>query len=168
MERRYPERPIVGVGAVILSGAAVLLARRANPPSKGEWSLPGGVVELGEFIEEALRREIREEVSITMEVGGLVGVYDKIFRDGRGRVLYHYVVVDYWGRPASGRLKAGSDISEVRWLPIREMGRLSLNPDLCQAVRKAAEMGGITIRNELPRRGAAGNETLNPCPPPAD
>ena len=146
MNRKYPDRPIVGVGAVIFSKDAFLLARRAQAPGRGRWSLPGGAVELGETVAEALRRELLEEVSVTMEVGGLVGVYDKIFRDSEGRVRYHYVVVDYWGRLASGCPRAGSDISEIRWVPVGEMESVPMDAALRKAVATAVEM-----RDRLPR-----------------
>ncbi|HEJ83457.1 MAG TPA: NUDIX domain-containing protein, partial [Desulfobacteraceae bacterium] len=91
MKREYPEHPLVGVAAVVFDDASVWLARRNQEPSRGLWSLPGGLVELGEAHLEALARELREELSISMAVGGLAGVFDKIFRDPEGRIRYHYV-----------------------------------------------------------------------------
>jgi ADP-ribose pyrophosphatase YjhB (NUDIX family) len=97
LKREYPKSPIVGVGAVIFDGASVLLAQRGQEPAKGTWSLPGGAVELGEKLVDALKREILEEIGIEIEVGGLVRVLDRIVRDGKKRIQYHYVIVDYWG-----------------------------------------------------------------------
>ncbi|MFH1490346.1 MAG: NUDIX domain-containing protein, partial [Pseudomonadota bacterium] len=97
MKREYPESPIVGVGAVIFKDNKVLLVKRAKEPGKGLWSLPGGALELGESLVDGLKREISEEVSIEIEVGGLVRVLDRILRDQEERVRYHYVIVDYWG-----------------------------------------------------------------------
>ena len=100
--RLYPERPIVAVGAVIFDGERVLLIKRANEPSKGEWSLPGGAVEVGESLEAALAREVREETCLDVTVGPVVEVLDRIRRDEIDRVKYHYVIVDYLCHPRGG------------------------------------------------------------------
>jgi 8-oxo-dGTP diphosphatase len=140
MKREYPLHPIVGVGAIVLERDAVLLARRGKDPGKGLWSLPGGAVELGETLMEALARETREELSVDIEVGGLVDVYDRIFPDRANRVRYHYVLVDYWGRIASGSPAAGSDISEVGWFPLESLSSLNVGRTLEEAVCKAARL----------------------------
>lgn len=114
MNREYPDRPIVGVGAVIFVDQAVLLVRRNQEPGRGQWSLPGGVVELGETLWEALKRELKEEVSIGIMIGGLISVFDRIVRDLENLVQYHYILVDYWGWMTSGQPHPGSDVSEVR------------------------------------------------------
>ena len=119
--RKYPERPIVAVGAVILDGDRVLLVRRANPPLKGQWSLPGGAVEVGEPLDAALVREVREETGLDVEVGPVVEVLDSIRRDAGGRVEYHYVILDYACRVTGGRIANGSDAADVRWIPIAEL-----------------------------------------------
>src|SRR5438552_13789207 len=102
--REYPVRPIVGVGAVVLDGDRVLLVKRAHEPLKGEWSLPGGAVEVGETLEAAVAREVREETCLEVEVGPLVEVVNRIVRDPGGRVEYHFVIVDYLCRPIGGTL----------------------------------------------------------------
>ena len=140
MKREYPERPFAGVSAVVFYGQSVLLARRKQNPGRGQWSLPGGVVESGETLLEALRRELLEEVSITIEVGGLVGVFDRIIRDSNDRIHYHYVIVDYWGCIASGHPKPGSDISEVSLVDIKDIKTCGIDPELRDTILKAVEM----------------------------
>ena len=107
----------MGVGGVIFDGASVLLAKRGQEPAKGTWSLPGGAVELGEKVLDALKREIREEIGIEIEVGGLIRVLDRISLDQDRRIRYHYVIVDYWGWKVSGEPKPGSDTSDICFVP---------------------------------------------------
>jgi 8-oxo-dGTP diphosphatase len=111
--RQYPDRPIIGVGAVVLINSRVVLVKRAHPPLEGEWSLPGGVVELGETLEAACRREVREETGLVVDVGPVVEVFDRIMLDPAARVQYHFVLVDYLCRAAGGALGRGSDASDV-------------------------------------------------------
>jgi 8-oxo-dGTP diphosphatase len=113
--RQYPERPIVGVGAVVLDGDRVVLVKRANEPLIGEWSLPGGAVDVGETLEEAIRREVREETGLDVEVGPIVDVLDRIRYDPDGRVKFHYVLVDFLCRPTGGELRCASDAAEAVW-----------------------------------------------------
>jgi ADP-ribose pyrophosphatase YjhB (NUDIX family) len=113
--RVYPERPIVGVGAVVLDGDRVLLVKRAHEPLKGEWSVPGGAVDLGETLEEAIHREVLEETCLDVEVGPIVDVLDRIRRDAEGRVKFHYVLVDFLCRPRSGTLQCASDAEDAAW-----------------------------------------------------
>lgn len=137
MRREYPEYPIVGVGAVIFVDRSVLLVRRAQEPGKGRWSLPGGAVELGEGLMEALNRELMEELSIKIRVGGLAGVFDKIFHDREDRVQYHYVVVDYWGWLVQGEPTAASDVSEALLVPVEELERFEADQTLKDVVKKS-------------------------------
>ena len=137
IKREYPEHPLVGVAAVIFDETSVWLARRNQEPSRGLWSLPGGLVELGEDHLEALARELREELSVAAEIGGLVGVFDKIFHDPEGRVQYHYVVVDYWGWITQGRPTPASDVSEALMVPLDDLDRMGLNEELMLTIRKA-------------------------------
>lgn len=138
--RIYPHAPILGVAGVIFSDERVLMVRREQEPSKGEWSLPGGVVELGEPHVEALRREVYEETSVEIEVGGLIGVFDRIVRDHKERVLYHYVIVDYWGWMISGRVHARSDANQVHLFPVGEIDSLVLGKDIKEVIRVGANM----------------------------
>jgi 8-oxo-dGTP diphosphatase len=108
--RQYPERPIVGVGAVILADGRVVLIRRRYEPLRGQWSLPGGGVEIGETLEAAVAREVLEETGLQVEVGPVIEVFDRIMRDDDDRVRYHYVLVDYLCWPVGGELQAGSDV----------------------------------------------------------
>ncbi|MBI3492451.1 MAG: NUDIX hydrolase [Acidobacteria bacterium] len=136
--RSYPDRPIVGVGAVLLDGDRVLLVRRANEPLKGEWSLPGGAVELGEALEDAVVREILEETGLEAEVGPVVEVLDRVRRDADGRVEYHYVIVDYACTVRGGHAAAGSDAADVRWVAVDDLERLGVSEKAIAVIRKAA------------------------------
>ncbi len=136
MKRDYPGLPIVGVGGVIVHGDHVLLVRRATEPLKGEWSVPGGMLELGEKLRDGVRREVLEETGIHIEPGDVLEVVDSIFRDEQGRTQYHYVLIDYLCRFVSGEAKAGSDVSEVRWVQERELAAVMLRDSIEQVVRK--------------------------------
>ena len=111
--RQYPERPIVGVGAVIVDTGKVVLVRRRYEPLAGRWSLPGGTLELGETLETGVAREMREETSLDVEVGPVIEVFDRIILDAERRVRYHFVLVDYLCWPLGGELQAGSDVDEA-------------------------------------------------------
>ena len=137
MRRDYPELPIIGVGAVIVDRNRVLLVRRATEPLKGEWSVPGGMLELGEKLRDGVRREVSEETGLQVEPGDVLDVFDSIFQDEQGRTQYHYVLIDYLCRVVSGEAKAGSDVSEVRWVQEEELAAMSLRDSIEQVVRKA-------------------------------
>ena len=115
MKREYPDRPIVGVGGVVVNRNRVLLIRRGSEPLKGEWSIPGGLVELGEELSDGARREVKEETGLDVEPLEVLMVFDRIIRDGE-RVRYHYVIVDYVCRRRGGRLKPDSDVIDARWV----------------------------------------------------
>ena len=112
-QRRYPDRPFVGVGAVIVQDGKVLLVKRKFEPLAGQWSLPGGAVEVGETLEACLVREMREETGLDVSVGPVIEVLDRITHDETGRVLYHFVLVDYLCWPIGGELCASSDVAEA-------------------------------------------------------
>ena len=138
--RKYPDRPIVAVGAVILDGDRVLLIQRGQEPLKGEWSLPGGVVELGETLQAALAREVREETSLDVVVGSVVEVLDSIRRDASGRAEYHYIIIDYICCVRSGTpavIACGTDAADIRWVPIGELEQYGVTPTAMAVVRKA-------------------------------
>ena len=137
--REYPERPIVGVGAVIVDDGRVLLVRRANEPLKGEWSLPGGAVECGETLQVAIAREVREETGLDVEVGPMVDVLDRIRFDAAGRVLFHYVLVDFLCRPNGGMLACASDATDVAWAGVMELSQYGLAETTVSVIQKALD-----------------------------
>ena len=140
MRRRFPEAPIVAVGAIVLdrdvlSGRdRVLLVRRRNPPLAGDWSLPGGMLELGETLEQGVRRELREETGLLVEPVRIAAVLDRIHHDQAGAVEYHYVLIDYVCRVAGGTLCCASDALKARWSTLAELrGGVT---DVAEATRK--------------------------------
>jgi ADP-ribose pyrophosphatase YjhB (NUDIX family) len=139
VSRDYPDRPVVGVGAVVFRDERVLLIRRAKPPRAGEWSLPGGAQELGEGVLEAARREVREETGLELARVELLTVVDSIGRDEAGRVRWHYTLVDVWGEAAPGEARAGGDAAEVAWFGLDELEGLGLWSETLRVVRLAAE-----------------------------
>jgi len=115
MQREFPESPLVGVGAVVVDQGRVLLVRRGREPLKGQWSLPGGLLEIGESLSAGVVREVREETGLTVEPVELIELLDRIHREGE-RVRYHYVIADYLCRVVCGELQAASDAEETRWV----------------------------------------------------
>jgi 8-oxo-dGTP diphosphatase len=115
-DREYPARPMVGVGAVVWNGSRLLLVRRGKPPAKDAWSLPGGLIELGETVEEAVRREVREECGIEVAVADLLGVFEPLIREPDGCILYHYVVLDFLAYHQSGEIQVGDDAADAHWV----------------------------------------------------
>ena len=142
MTREYPDYPRVGVGAVILHDDKVLLVRRGKSPSFGKWSLPGGLVELGETTREAIAREIVEECGIKIRVVDVAGVIDRIVRDDAGRVRYHYVLVDYLAYPESMDVVAGSDAADAQWFEIDRLDELDTTQGLLDMIRRAEALRG--------------------------
>jgi 8-oxo-dGTP diphosphatase len=136
MQREFPELPLVGVGAIIIEAARVILVKRRHPPLQDEWSIPGGVLEVGELVREAAIREAREETGLTVEPGELLGVYDRVLRDADKRVQYHYVLIDFLCRRVAGDLAAASDAAEVRWFTREELPPLKLAEDTIDVIRK--------------------------------
>jgi 8-oxo-dGTP diphosphatase len=135
MKREYPDSPLVGVGAIVIDDGRVLLVKRGHPPLLGEWSIPGGVLELGETLREAAVREAREETCLIVEPAELLGVYDRVLRDDAGRILYHYVLIDFLCRRVRGEARAADDADEVRWFTAAEVGELGLAEDTAEVVR---------------------------------
>ncbi|MCX8150983.1 MAG: NUDIX hydrolase [Candidatus Bathyarchaeota archaeon] len=126
VKKLYPEHPLVGVGIIILQDGKLLLAKRGNEPAKGKWSIPGGVVELGENLEGAVIREAKEETGLDVEMPRLIDVVDQVDLDESGRVKYHFVIVDYVLQIKSGVPKAASDVEELRWVPLSEVETYNL------------------------------------------
>jgi 8-oxo-dGTP diphosphatase len=138
--REYPDRPIVGVGGVIIENERALLIKRGSAPLKGEWSIPGGMLELGETIVQGVRRELLEETAIETEVLELIEVFERITADDAGRPQYHFVVLDYLCEVVQGKAQAGSDVTDVAWVAESELGKYLLTPTATRVIRKAFEM----------------------------
>ena len=139
MAREYPERPIVGVGAVIVDGDRVLLVRRGHEPLKGEWSIPGGAVEVGETLAAAVAREVREETGLDVDVGPMVDVFDRIGFDGEGHPRYHYVLIDFACRPTGGTLACASDAVDARWVSLADLADYRLQAATIGVIEKTFE-----------------------------
>lgn len=143
MNREYPETPLVGVGAVIVADKRVLLIRRGTAPLQGEWSLPGGVVECGETLREAVIREVQEETALLVETAEMLGVYERIIRGDNGRIQYHFVLLDFLCRAIRGEPRAGSDAGDVRWFSPGQLPALNLPRDTNEVLMK-----GLAIYRE--------------------
>jgi len=126
MSREYPARPIVGAGALIVRDGELLLVKRGAQPGFGKWSVPGGLVEIGERVQDAMVREVKEEVGFDVEAVKLTDVADTITIDGNGRVQYHFVVVNFVARIVGGELKTATDILEAKWVPIEDVEKVDL------------------------------------------
>jgi len=144
--REYPERPVVGVGGVVISGRRALLVRRAKPPLEGEWSIPGGMLETGETIVEGVRRELAEETGIEVRVNGLIEVFERISLDEAGKHKYHYVVLDYFCEALQGDARPGSDAKEIAWVSEEELGEYPLAASARRVVQRAFEMAREAAR----------------------
>lgn len=151
MKRDYPDRPIVGVGAVVVEHRRALVVRRATEPLNGEWSIPGGMLELGEKLREGIAREVKEETGLEVEVGEVLDVFDSIFPDREGRTQYHYVLIDFLCRPAGGALKAGSDVSEAKWVTGEEAANLAMKAATVAVIRKALGLTAEACPSTVPR-----------------
>jgi 8-oxo-dGTP diphosphatase len=138
--REYPERPVVGVGGVVIADGRALLIRRGNPPLEGEWSIPGGTLEVGEMLLDAVRRELAEETGIEVRVGDLIEVFERIFPDGEGQPKYHFVIVDYLCEAIRGTARAGSDVTDVAWAAESELQKYLLTPTATRVIKKAFQM----------------------------
>jgi 8-oxo-dGTP diphosphatase len=138
--REYPERPMVGVGGVVISEGRALLIRRGGPPLEGQWSIPGGMLEVGETIKEGVRRELSEETGIEVRVGELIEVFERINPDAAGKTKYHFVVLDYLCQAIRGEARAGSDVTEVAWATPSELEKYSLTDTATRVILKAFEM----------------------------
>ena len=126
MSRQYPKKPVVGVGAIILDGDQILLEKRKNSPGKGKWSVPGGLVDLGENVEDAVVREVKEETGLEVYEPRLVDVVDYISLGERGGVMYHYVIIDYLVTSKGGKPKGASDAADLKWVPFNEVDEYDL------------------------------------------
>jgi 8-oxo-dGTP diphosphatase len=138
--RRYPPRPVVGVGAVIMHEGLVVLVKRKYEPLMGQWSLPGGTLDLGETLEAGVAREMLEETSLAVRVGPVIEVFDRILLDLEGRVRYHFVLIDYLCRPLGGRLEAGSDVDDAVYADPAALARYRLTGKAEAVIARAVSM----------------------------
>jgi ADP-ribose pyrophosphatase YjhB (NUDIX family) len=140
--REYPDRPWVAIGCIVFKGEDVLLVRRDKPPRRGQWSLPGGAQHIGETVEEAVRRELREEARIEVGPLRLAIVIDAITRDAAGRPLYHYTIIDFAAEWVGGEAVAGDDVSAVAWASPAALAAYGLTPETHRAIQAAKAVLG--------------------------
>jgi len=146
VRREYPERPLVGVGGVVIRDGRTLLVRRGSAPLEGEWSVPGGMLELGETIVEGVQRELLEETAIEVRVLDLIEVFERVTRDEAGKLKYHFVILDYLCEAVRGEAQAGSDVTAVAWARESELSKYSLTPTATRVIQKAFEIArGRTV-----------------------
>lgn len=126
MKKEYPKQPIVGVGAIIIHDGKMLIVKRGSDPGKGKWSVPGGLVELGETVKEAVEREVLEECNLKVEASHLIDIVDNIIRDKNGRIKYHFIILDFFAKLRGGKLKPNSEVIEAKWVPIDEVEKYDL------------------------------------------
>jgi ADP-ribose pyrophosphatase YjhB (NUDIX family) len=137
MTRDYPSRPIVSAAAIVWRSETVLLIKRAKEPNKGKWSLPGGAQELGETVHECLKRELREETGIEIEIEDFIGVIDAIHRDASGRLQHHYTILDYAAVWVAGELRPGDDAAEARFVSMDELGDFNLPAEMTRVIAES-------------------------------
>jgi mutator protein MutT len=136
-DRRYPKRPLIGVGALIFRRGRILMAQRGKQPLKGAWSLPGGALEIGESLDAAVRREVREETGLEVKPVKVFEIFERIIRDARGAVEYHYVLIDYICRAIGGDLRAGDDVCRVEWVRERDLAELEITQGTLAVIERA-------------------------------
>ncbi|MFX1513226.1 MAG: NUDIX hydrolase [Promethearchaeota archaeon] len=139
INRKYPQHPIVSVHVIIIKGNKVLLVKRAQPPSQGRWSIPGGVIELGESVNEAARREVLEECGIKIEIGKVLNIGENVIHDGKGLVQFHYILIFKLANYVSGEIHPGSDAAEVRWTTYEELDPLDMHPVARKTIQQVFE-----------------------------
>jgi len=147
MAKEYPDRPVVGVGGVLIENGRTLLIKRGSEPLLGQWSIPGGTLELGESLQDGVAREMREETGLEVKVREMIEVFDRIFLEPEGKVVdgktrpkYHYVIVDYICERLSGTPQAGSDVTDVAFATEDELANFQLTPTAMRVLRRAFAM----------------------------
>jgi 8-oxo-dGTP diphosphatase len=141
MTRTYPEVPVCAVGAIVFRGDAVLLIQRGKPPAQGKWSIPGGAVRLGETLEDAVIRELREEVAMEVRPVAVGKVIDRIYRDSEGKIAYHYVIIDYVCEAGPGQPRAGSDASASGFFEIEKLDEIDMTEGTAAVIREVHRRG---------------------------
>lgn len=142
MNRHYPDMPLTGVGAIIFRDDSVLLVKRGTHPSLGKWSIPGGLVELGESLDAAVRREILEEVGLDVHVVDLVAALDRVMRDREGRIEYHYILLDFLCTAETGNPAAATDAAECRFVPLEQLSSYDMTTGTEKVIRRALAQAG--------------------------
>jgi 8-oxo-dGTP diphosphatase len=141
--REYPERPLVGVGGVVIADGRTLLVRRGSAPLEGQWSIPGGMLELGELIVEGVRRELAEETGIEVRVLELIEVFERVIPGEDGRTRYHFVILDYLCDMVGGQAQAASDVTDVAWAREQELEKYELTAIATRVIKRAFEMARL-------------------------
>lgn len=141
---------MVGVGGVVISKGRALLVRRGSAPLEGQWSIPGGMLEVGETILEGVRRELAEETRLEVRVGDLIEVFERITPDRHGKTQYHFVVLDYLCEVLSGEARAGSDVVDVAWATPAELASYSISETATRVILKAFEMAARANSAQTP------------------
>ncbi|RZN56222.1 MAG: hypothetical protein DSO09_06190 [Candidatus Methanomethylicota archaeon] len=134
--REYHDHPLIGAGILAIENGKVLLIKRGNEPNKGLWSIPGGLVKLGESPEEAAIREFKEETGLNAIIEKLLGIFNIVIKDNEGKIKYHYIVVDYLGKVVGGELKPGSDVLDAKWFDISELKNIQTSSTVIKAIEK--------------------------------
>ena len=137
MQREHPKQPLIGVGALIVENGSVVLIKRGKAPLLGEWSIPGGMLELGETLRQGTEREAREETGLVVHATELLGVFDRVVPDAEGHIVYHYVLIDFLCERMAGELCAGADAMDARWFTPEEIAKLPLAEDTAEVIRSA-------------------------------
>ena len=140
MKKEYPKHPMVGVGAIIVRNGKILIVKRKSEPGKGRWSVPGGLVELGETVGQTVVREVKEECNLNVEVDRLIDVVDSLTKDEEGNVKYHFVILDFFVKLKGGELKAGDDAEEARWVPLEEVEKYNLTKTFREFLKRNMEI----------------------------
>jgi 8-oxo-dGTP diphosphatase len=148
-KREYPDRPIVGVCGVVIEHGRTVLIRRSNPPLEGQWSIPGGILEVSETILQGVERELHEETGLVVRAGELIEVFERIIPDKDGRTQYHFVIIDYLCERLSGSPRPGGDALEAVWVEQGDLERYALVPAVIRVLGKAFELA--RLRDSLPR-----------------
>jgi 8-oxo-dGTP diphosphatase len=146
--REYPDRPLVGVGGVVISEGKALLIKRGGPPLEGQWSIPGGMLELGETLRDGVRRELMEETGLEVRVGDVVEVFERIFPGEAGRIRYHFVIHDFLCEVVTGEARAASDVTDVAWASADELAKYEMTETAVRVLLRAFEMSRAVAGGE--------------------
>jgi 8-oxo-dGTP diphosphatase len=142
MKREHPKQPLIGVGALIVESGKIVLIKRGKAPLLGEWSIPGGMLELGETVRLGAEREALEETGLTVRATELLGVFDRVIPDADGKIQYHYVLIDFLCEKISGELRAGADAADAKWFTPEEVVKLPLPEDTAGVIQAAIVKAG--------------------------